>query len=274
MTRGLFVAVDGPGGVGKSTVTGLVAQQLQDQGVRVLATREPIDAPLGDLARHSTEEYRGEAMACLMAAGRYQHGEEICAALESGEVVVCDRYIASSLALQRMDGVDPDFVWLLNERVTMPHLTVLITAQPDVIAKRLADRGTHSRYERMDGSSHIECAYFHDAGRFIRDKGLRVLDVDATQASPEEVARTIVATITRLRKDYQPHGAERADVQPQQPVPGACGATAPVPGGPPGAGPRAHGGGAQRRMRPLGQALPGVRTPRDVPPAPSAASAA
>ncbi|WP_234043340.1 dTMP kinase [Streptomyces marianii] len=244
--RGLLVAVEGPGGVGKSTVTALVARLLRAEGVPVLPTREPTDTALGNLARHGTDEYQGEAMACLIAADRFKHGEEIRPALERGEVVVCDRYIASSLALQCMDGVDREFVWLLNERVLQPDLTVMVTGHPDVIEARLTARGAHSRYERAQGSSRVECAYFAEAAKFLRSKGHRVLDVNATQTPAEEVARTIVAAITRLRKDPPNHDAGRAHVQPQQPVPVPRGATAPVPGEPAGAGTRPHGDGAER----------------------------
>lgn len=240
-----MVAIDGPGGVGKSTVTALVAQFLGAEGVPVLATREPTDTTLGNLARHGTDDYQGEAMACLIAADRFKHGEEIQPALERGDVVVCDRYVASSLALQCMDGVDREFVWLLAERVIQPDLTVVVSGDPVVIEARLTARGAHSRYERADGSSHVECAYFTEAAKFLRRQGQRVLDVDATQTPAEDVARAIVSAITRLRKD-QPHHAERAHVQPQQPVPGARGETAPVPGAAAGAGARPHGDGAER----------------------------
>lgn len=242
---GLLVAIEGPGGVGKSTVTGLIAQFLGAEGVPVLATREPTDTALGNLARHGTDDYQGEVMACLIAADRFKHGEEIRPALERGEIVVCDRYIASSLALQCMDGVDREFVWLLNERQVQPDLTVMVTGHPDVIEARLTARGAHSRYERVDGSSRVECAYFAEAAKFLRSKGHRVLVVDATQTPADDVARSIVAAIIRLRKDQQ-HDAGRAHVQPQQPVPGARGETAPVPGGAAGVGARADGDGAQR----------------------------
>ncbi|WP_308296039.1 dTMP kinase [Streptomyces sp. ISL-96] len=241
--RGLLVAIEGPGGVGKSTVTALVARLLHTDRVPVLATREPTDTALGSLARHGTDEYQGTAMACLIAADRYKHGEEIRPALERGEVVVCDRYIASSLALQCMDGVDREFVWLLNEGVAQPDLTVMVSGQPEVIEERLAARGAHSRYERAEGSSHVECAYYVEAAKFLRGKGHRVLNVDASNVPAEEVARTVVAAITRLRKD-QPDDAGRADVQPQQSVPGARGETASVPGGPAGVGAGADGDGA------------------------------
>ncbi|MGW6391264.1 dTMP kinase [Streptomyces sp. NPDC055103] len=243
--RGLLLAIEGPGGVGKSTVTALVAQFLGAAGVPVLATREPTDTALGNLARHGTDDYQGEAMACLIAADRHQHGAEIRPALEAGKVVVCDRYIASSLALQCMDGVDREFVWLLNEWVVQPDLTVMVTGQPDVIEVRLAARGAHSRYERAEGSSHVECGYFAEAAKFLREKGHGVLTVDATHVPAEEVARTIVAAITRLRKD-QPHHAGRAHVQPQQSVPEPRGETAPVPGEAAGVAVRAHGDGAKR----------------------------
>ncbi|MCX4986912.1 dTMP kinase [Streptomyces sp. NBC_00572] len=245
--RGLLVAIEGPGGVGKSTATGLVARLLTERGMPALATREPTDTDLGNLARHGTDEYQGEAMACLIAADRFKHGEEIRPALGRGEIVVCDRYIASSLALQCMDGVDREFVWLLNERVVQPDLTVMVSGQPDVIEARLAARGAHSRYERADGSSHVECAYFAEAAKFLRRMGHRVLNVDASHVPAEEVALSIVAAIIRVWKD-RPDNADggRVDVQPQQPVPGARREAAPVSGSPAGVGAGADGDGAQR----------------------------
>ncbi|WP_406501628.1 dTMP kinase [Streptomyces sp. NBC_01590] len=237
------MAIEGPGGAGKSTVTGAVAALLWAQGVPVVATREPTDTPLGEIARHGTDTYRGMAMACLIAADRYQHSEEIRPALDRGEVVVCDRYIASSLALQCMDGVEREFVWTLNEHVIMPDLVVMVSGDPEVIAERLAGRGAHSRYERTEGSSRIECAFFADAGRFLRGKGMRVLDVDASHMGAEQVARTVAAAITRLMKDHENDDAGRDHVQPQQPRPGTRRETAGVPGRPAGAGPRSDGDG-------------------------------
>jgi hypothetical protein len=95
-----------------------------------------------------------------------------------------------------------------------------------VIEERLTARGVHSRYERAEGSSHVECAYFIEAGKFLRNKGHRVLDVDATGADAEDVALRVVAAVTRLLKDQKTDDPERVHVQPQQPVPGARGAGA------------------------------------------------
>ncbi|MEV3873749.1 dTMP kinase [Streptomyces sp. NPDC049906] len=193
---GLFVSIDGPGGVGKSTATGLVAEGLRKAGRRVLRTREPSDTPLGTMAREGTETYRGMSMACLIAADRYAHVEEqIRPAVARGETVVCDRYVASSLVLQVLDGVALDVVWELNRHADMPDLAVVINAQPDVIEKRLTNRGAHSRYEREPGSSQRECVAFHEAARFLMAAGVRVLRLDASTEGPEEIARTIVGAI-------------------------------------------------------------------------------
>ncbi|WP_049569748.1 dTMP kinase [Streptomyces sp. SBT349] len=199
-TKGMFVTVDGPGGVGKSTVLAAVVNQLHADGLPVFATREPTDTPLGNLARHGTDTYRGLAMACLIAADRYQHlTTEIRPALEAGALVVCDRYIASSLVLQRMDGVTPHMIWELNHHADPPDLAVVLTADPGVIAARLASRGAHSRYERLPDSSRIEHELYTEAVTSLSNHGIRTLVLDATDARPEELARTIAAEVAALR---------------------------------------------------------------------------
>ncbi|GAB2622874.1 hypothetical protein GCM10027168_63580 [Streptomyces capparidis] len=203
--RGLFVTLDGPGGAGKTTVAAAMAEQLRAAGVAVHATREPSDTPLGTLARHGTHEYRGMAMACLVAADRHHHLQaEIRPALERGQVVVCDRYLASSLVLQRMDGIDPEVIWQLNRQVDLPGLAVLLTAPPAVLADRLARRGTHSRYERMADSSAIEHHLYAEAARVLTAAGVHVLELDTHTTGPQELARTITTVITDLSTPRPP----------------------------------------------------------------------
>ncbi|MET9322026.1 dTMP kinase [Streptomyces sp. NPDC003038] len=193
---GTFVTIDGPGGVGKSSVTKAVADQLCAEGIAVHRTRQPSGSALGDLARHGTEEYQGMALACLIAADRYQQQEsEIRPAVARGDVVVCDRYVASSLVLQVMDGVGRDVVWELNRHADMPDLAVILNAPADVIERRLTGRGAHSRYEREAGNTARECVHFQEAARFLMAGGVRVLQLDATTARPDDIARQIVAAI-------------------------------------------------------------------------------
>ncbi|MGW4033326.1 dTMP kinase [Streptomyces sp. NPDC004838] len=193
---GRFITIDGPGGVGKSTVTAAVAGLLQDDCPPVCRTREPSDTALGRLARNGTDDYLGMSMACLIAADRYAHLEhEIRPALARGAMVVCDRYVASSLVLQVLDGVGRDVVWELNRHADMPDLAVILNARADVIEKRLAGRGAHSRYERQPGSTERECAAFREAARFLMAAGVRVLQLDASTEGPEEVARAVVAAV-------------------------------------------------------------------------------
>ncbi|MDQ1019003.1 dTMP kinase [Streptomyces afghaniensis] len=193
---GKFVTIDGPGGVGKSTVAEAVVELLRTEGRPVFGTREPSDSPIGQLARRGTEEYRGMAMACLIAADRYRHVEhEVRPALARGEIVVCDRYIASSLVLQVLDGVTRDVVWELNRQADMPDLAVIINARADEITKRLDQRGPHSRYEREPGGTERECAAYYEAARFLMAVGVPVVQLDASTTGAQDVARAVVAAI-------------------------------------------------------------------------------
>jgi exodeoxyribonuclease-3 len=104
---GTLITLDGSGGVGKSTAARRVVESLATAGLPVHPTTQPSRAPLGELAHYSTDTYRGMALACLCAADRHHHqlDVEIIPALREGKVVVCDRYLASSLVLQGLDGV-------------------------------------------------------------------------------------------------------------------------------------------------------------------------
>ncbi len=102
---GIFVTIDGPGGVGKSTVVRLIAEALADRAVPMHITTEPGRTPLGELIRHGTYTYRGMALACLVAGNRHHHmSAEVLPALQEGRVVLCDRYLPSSLVLQGLMG--------------------------------------------------------------------------------------------------------------------------------------------------------------------------
>jgi dTMP kinase len=200
--RGLFVAIDGPDGVGKTTTIDVLIQQLTSHELSIHRTTEPSPTPLGDFIRHAQESHRGLALACLVAADRYQHlATEIAPRLAADQLVVCDRYGASSLVLQRMDGVDPDFIWELNRFAASPDLTVILLAEPRVLAQRLGDRGAHSRFERQADSAAIQSRPYREAVDRLVAAGNRVLTVDCTTTPPQQVARTILASVLALLEE-------------------------------------------------------------------------
>jgi dTMP kinase len=186
---GILVSIDGPGGSGKSTVAAITAEILIGHGLTVHETTEPSRTPLGKLIRTGTDEYRGMALACLVAGDRHHHlAAEIRPALTAGQVVLCDRYVPSSLVLQRMDGIGWDIIRQLNDGADHPGLAVILNAAPEVIAARLNARGGHSRFERQPGSSHTESRLYHDTAERLAKEGWPVCVVDVTTRTAREAA--------------------------------------------------------------------------------------
>jgi dTMP kinase len=202
---GTLLTVDGPGGVGKSTAVRLVADTLAAAGLPVHATTQPSRAPLGELARHGTDTYRGMALACLCAADRHhQLDVEITPALAEGKLVVCDRYVASSLVLQGLDGLSSDTVWQLNHGVYRPDLAIVLNADPVVIDGRLRGRGGHSRFERAEDNSDRESELYAHAMVELQAKGWSVTMLDCTTDTSDAIAARIVSLIHRVLKEKSP----------------------------------------------------------------------
>jgi dTMP kinase len=196
MSGGLLVSIDGPGGVGKSTLAAAVGKQLTSAGIGVHLTREPSPTRLGEMIRAGTGTYRGMALACLVAGDRHHHlSSEIRPHTAQGLVVLCDRYLPSSYVLQRMDGLTWETVAALNQGADMPHLAVILDADPAVIAARLDQRGKHSRFEAMPGASVTESGLYDDTARRLADLGWPILRVDATSLAPEALAALVATRI-------------------------------------------------------------------------------
>jgi dTMP kinase len=198
-SNGLFVSVDGPSGVGKSTTVRVLAELLRREGRRVHATAEPSAGPIGRLACELTETVQGLALACLYAADRYHHlTQEVLPHLEAGQVVITDRYIPSALVMQQLDGVDPDYLWRINARARKPHLAVLLDADPVVVAERLQDRGPHNRLQRLPSSAHIEWHHYRELYQRLTDAGWTVQRMDCSTTTVTEVACLIQQRLWNL----------------------------------------------------------------------------
>lgn len=194
--RGLFVAIDGPSGVGKSTLTRALTIQLGQDGHTVHRTAEPSEGPIGTLARGMTNTADGLTLACLYAADRYHHlTHEIEPRLAAGAIVITDRYISSGLVMQRLDGVDPALLWVLNERARTPDVLLALTAEEEVIRRRLTRRGTHNRYQDQHTSSRDEAAWHEEAAENLSAAGALVHVIDTTHLTANAITDLAVRHI-------------------------------------------------------------------------------
>ncbi|MEV0610981.1 dTMP kinase [Polymorphospora rubra] len=202
---GTLITLDGPGGVGKSTVAGLVVDMLAAAGLLVHATSQPSRASLGELARHGTDTYQGMALACLCAADRHhQLACEILPALREGRIVVCDRYVASSLVLQGLDGLPAQVVWQLNHGIYRPDLSIILNGDPQVIDARLRARGGHSRFERAADNSQREAGLYVHATADLQNKCWPVATLDCTTDPPGTIAAAIVSLVHQALSEKSP----------------------------------------------------------------------
>jgi len=198
-SSGLFVSIDGPSGVGKSSTARALAQRLRARGRLVHLTSEPSGGPIGDLACELTETVHGIALACLYAADRYHHlATEVLPHLDAGQIVITDRYTPSALVMQQLDGVDPDYLWRINAKASRPHLAVILDADPAIVAERLRDRGPHNRLQKLPSSAHIEWHHYRQVTQRLTDAGWTIQRIDCSATTVDEVAHMVHARLTEL----------------------------------------------------------------------------
>ena len=189
---GAFITIDGPGGSGKTATTAALAALLRSHSHIVHETAEPTKGPIGTLIRAMVNQLHGHALACLVAADRYHHLDtEIQPQRAAGHIVICDRYLASTLVLQARDGLPVPYLLAVNDGIDLPDLAVILSATPDTITARLDQRGRHDRFEHHPDSARIETALFADAAVTLVGMGVKVCHVDTGQHTPPQAASQI-----------------------------------------------------------------------------------
>jgi dTMP kinase len=194
----MFITFEGLDGSGKTTQTELLAAHIRETGREVVTTREPGGTPLGEQIREvllHSDEASPWAEAALFAAARAELVERVIEpALERGAVVVCDRYLDSSLAYQGIArGLGVDRVLELNLPAIHGHLpdrTYLLLIDPEESARRVG--GETDRIERKDDDfrRRVDEAYRLLAQTFPQ----RIEPVDGTQPA-ESISRLIFGLI-------------------------------------------------------------------------------
>ena len=157
--KGAFVTVEGCEGSGKSTQIRLLAEKLQRDGVDFIVTREPGGSDVAEQIRTIILDGKNTSMcdeceALLYAAARVQHLREIVQpALSQGKLVICDRYVDSSLAYQgAARGLGYEYIEDINSfalKEFSPNLTIFLNISPKAAFERKHGADKDDRIEAL-----------------------------------------------------------------------------------------------------------------------------
>jgi dTMP kinase len=192
--RGLLIAFEGLDQSGKQTQAERLRDRLSADGRRVRLLAFPdYTTHIGQEIRralHGEREYGADVMQLLYVANRHEWKTEIEREREAGTVLVCDRYLASSIAYGDAQGLDASWLRDIQRYLPQPDLTFLLDIAPEVSARRkIADR---DRYERdLALLSRVRDSYLRQVG-----PGWTRLDADRDR---EAVAEEVYAAVRRLR---------------------------------------------------------------------------
>lgn len=200
-----FITFEGPEGSGKTTVLKAVAEKLA-QHYGVISTREPGGVPTGEEIRKVVLEgnqmdIRTEAM--LFAASRREHlVEKVMPALRNNQIVLCDRYIDSSLAYQGYArGIGIEEVKALNEFAInglYPDLTIYLDVSAEVGRERiLSNQRDQNRLDQEDIDFHEKVIEGYH--RVIHNEPERFVQIDADQSIDKVVLAAYQSIIKYLK---------------------------------------------------------------------------
>ena len=204
ISRGKFISLEGGEGVGKSTQVRALAALLRERGIDVLETREPGGSEGAEKIRKllldPSEDWSARTEALLFAAARADHVEKtIKPALETGQWVVCDRFLDSSLAYQgAAGGLGIDAVRAINAFAIpdcLPDRTILLWLVAGGERARARDGEASDRIGGRDEEYHASVVTGFLG--LLSDDPDRIRIVDAS-GTPEEVTMRLLRELDDL----------------------------------------------------------------------------
>lgn len=205
MKRGYFITFEGGEGAGKSIQVQILVSHLHEEGRAVVVTREPGGTRIGEQIRHVTHDTDNVDLnpiteAYLMAAARAQHVAEIIEpAIAAGNIVVCDRFVDSSIAYQGYGRkLGPDVIANLNKLAVngaIPDLTLLLEISSEIGIKRRSE-GTKAK-DRLDlQQQDFYTRVYNGYHALAKQHSDRYVIIDASK-SIEQVASKIWDTVKK-----------------------------------------------------------------------------
>ena len=215
MKHGIFISFEGDDGAGKTTAARQIHRELEKMGYEVVYTREPGGSPIAEQIRQILLDPANKGMdpkteAVLYTASRCQHVQDtILPAVEQGKIVLCDRFLDSSVAYQgygRKLGADE--IEGLNDFVLgglRPDLTLFFEVSDETGHQRMVGRGEMNRLDQESRQFHEDV---RNGFRKIRQSASgRMKTVDA-EGTPEEVLEQSMKIILDHIRSVRENGHE------------------------------------------------------------------
>ena len=206
MNQGLFITIEGGDGAGKSTQMDNIEKYFENLGHKCLRTREPGGTPIGEKLRDilldpANKEMSATTEMMIYAASRAQHVQEVIRpAVSRGEIVICDRYVDSSVAYQAFGRDLGDAVKEVNKFAIdgmMPDITFWMDIDPEAGRKRIGNR-ENSDLDRLEQEK-LDFHYkvYEGYKSICSNEPDRVKRIDATK-SIEEIKDEIYRHLDEL----------------------------------------------------------------------------
>ena len=195
--RGKFIVIEGLDGCGKTTQVELLAEELREQGEKVIETNEPTGGLIGKLIRQVLEKkavLSSDALQLLFVADRLDHlRNEIEPTLKRGEMVICDRYLWSTVAYGSLN-LDKNWLLSLHRYCSYPDISIFLEVEPKTCLQRIGLRGKGKTIFEEEGKLRkVWQVYQWLAEKFPK----RVIIVDG-EREPEKISREILNKILNL----------------------------------------------------------------------------
>ncbi|MDD3570071.1 MAG: dTMP kinase [Lachnospiraceae bacterium] len=205
MMRGKFITVEGTDGAGKSTQIDLLVKYLQNKGFEVVVTREPGGTSISEKIREIILDVENGEMsditeALLYAASRAQHiNQKIKPAVEAGKVVICDRFVDSSIAYQGYArGLDMNLIEDVNRYAVdnmTPDATLFFDIKPEIGIARKKNVQSLDRIEKEALDFHYKV--YNGYKELLQKYPQRIKRIDA-EKDVEEVHAQVVEVLKQI----------------------------------------------------------------------------
>lgn len=206
----MFITLEGPEGSGKTTAVEFAVTRLIEMGYEIVRTREPGGTPIAEQIRNVILDKENTKMdprteALLYAASRRQHlVEKVWPAIKEGKIVICDRFLDSSLAYQggaRGLGIEEILnVNLFATENQWPDLTLLFDIDPTIGLARIASNANREvnrlDLEKLDFHNRVRNTFLELSKRYPD----RYIVIDASKPKEEVANVTLNAILSRLCK--------------------------------------------------------------------------